>query len=63
MRRHIAKGSVLSEHTKELALLSVGDVVQLQNQTGHNAKKWDKSGSILEVLPFKQYRVKVDGSG
>ena len=63
MRRHIAKDTVLSEHTKELAPLSVGDMVQLQNQTGRNAKKWDKSGSIVEVLSFKQYRVKVDGSG
>ena len=62
-RRHIAKGSGLSEHTKELILLSIGDVVQVQNQTGKNAKKWDKSGSVVEVLPFKQYRVKIDGSG
>ena len=62
-RRHIAKGSVLSEHTKELTPLSVGDVVQVQNQTGCSVKKWDKSGSVVEVLPFKQYRVKIDGPG
>ena len=62
-RRHLAKGSVLSEHTRELTPLLIGDVVQVQNQTGHSAKKWDKSGSVVKVLPFNQYRVKVDGSG
>jgi transposase InsO family protein len=25
--------------------------------------KWDKSGQVVEVLPHRQYRIKVDGSG
>ena len=25
--------------------------------------KWDRTGVVVEVLPYDQYRVKVDGSG
>ena len=39
--------------------------VLIQNQFGAGklAKRWDKSGMILEHLGFNKYRVKVDGSG
>ena len=49
--------------TQRLVPLEIGQVVLLQNQTGKNPTRWDKSGQIVEVLPFDQYRVKIDGTG
>ena len=46
---------------KKLAPLKVGDVVQ--NQRGPHAWKWDQSGVIMEVLPYYQVQVRMDGSG
>ena len=43
--------------------MKIGNIVSLQNQAGPRAKKWDKTGVIIEVLPFDQYRIRVDGSG
>ena len=45
--------------------LRKGDRVLIQNQAGAGkiAKRWDRSGTVLEVGDFDQYQVKVDGSG
>ena len=56
-------GADLEEHTKALGELNPGDVVQIQNQTGPHANKWDMSGVVIESLGFDSYTVKVDGSG
>ena len=56
-------GKRLKFGTKKLAKLSAGDIVAIQNQTGNRAKKWDKTGLVVEALPYDQYRVKADGSG
>ena len=34
----------------------------VQNQSGNNPTRWDKCGVIVEMLPFDQYRVMLDGS-
>ena len=60
--RHIRAHERLSEHTKRLPPLKIGDRVRIQNQTGPHPLKWDKTGSIIEVRQFDQYLVKVDGS-
>ena len=54
-----------SEHTRNLAPLSVGQRVLLQNQygAGKTAKRWDRSGTVLESLGYNKYRIRVDGSG
>ena len=54
-----------SEHTKELPKLKVGDVVLIQNQHGtpKAAKRWDRSGVILEVGKFDKFVVRVDRTG
>ena len=62
-RRHAKKEKDLTEHTKLLAPLIVGQVVLVQNQTGNNPLRWNKSGQVVEVLPFDQYRIKMDGTG
>ena len=55
----------LSEHTKKLPKLSVGDRVLIQNQWGTPkvARRWDRSGVVLEAEEYDQYKVRVDGSG
>ena len=42
-----------------------GQHVFIQNQkaAGNMAKRWDKTGVVLEVLGFDKYSVKVDVSG
>ena len=62
-RRYELMGDRLKLGTKVLNKLKIGNIVSLQNQAGPRAKKWDKTGVIIEVLPFDQYRIRVDGSG
>ena len=62
-QRYARQEKLLNEHTKELPNLKQGDLVSLQNQQGPRAKKWDKTGLVVEALPHQQYRVKVHGSG
>ena len=63
MKRHLIKGEELSRGTRQMTPLEVGNVVQIQNQTGPHKLKWDKSGVVVECLGNSQYKVKVDGSG
>ena len=53
----------LKEHSRLLQPLCIGDTVFIQNQCGLYPKKWDKTGSVVEVKKNDQYVVKVDGSG
>ena len=53
----------LDMHARSLAPLSLGDKVFLQNQRGSHPKKWDKSGTVVELGNYDQYCVKVDGCG
>ena len=62
-RRYEMMGQRLKFGTKTLKKLEVGNIVSVQNQTGPRAKKWDKTGVIVETLPYDQYRIKMDGSG
>ena len=54
-----------SEHTKQLKPLMAGDKVLVQNQSGTPkiAKRWDRSGTVLEVGDYDKFKVKIDGSG
>ena len=40
--------------------LTIGSEVLVQN---NDTKKWDRSGLVVEVCPFRQYKVKLHGSG
>ena len=44
--------------SRELRPLEVRDRICIQN-----GKRWDRTGRIVEVMPNRQYRVRVDGSG
>ena len=63
MKRHTRAMERLSEHTKELPELSEGTHVLIQNQCGPHAKKWDRTGVVVECKGHQQYLVRVDGSG
>ena len=60
--RHMKALERLTEHTKRLPPLKVGDKVRIQNQVGNHPLKWDKTGSVIEVKQFDQYVIRVDGS-
>jgi hypothetical protein len=60
--RHQRMVEKWSEHTKSLPPLKVGDLVRVQNQVGKAPRKWDKTGTIIEVKQHNQYIVKIDGS-
>ena len=53
----------LKRNSHPLPALTCGDRVFIQNQAGNYPLKWDKVGTIMEVLSFDRYVVKVCGSG
>ena len=66
MRRRLSLGGERwSEHTRALAPLKVGQPVFVQNQrgVGKSAKKWDRTGTIVEDKGYDKYSVRIDGSG
>ena len=66
MRHRLSLGGERwSQHTRELPPLSVGQRVFVQNQQGAGklAKKWDRTGTVVEDKNHDKYSVKIDGSG
>ena len=51
-----------SQKSKKLPPLKVGDHVMVQNQLGNSPRKWEKRGVVVEVRPFDQYWIRMDGS-
>ena len=62
-RRHTARQTTLTEHSKTLVPLELGMVVSVQNQNGNKPKRWDRSGIVVEVKEHDQYLIKMDGTG
>ena len=61
--RHFKVSERLTEHTRTLPPLVVGDHVRIQNQRGNHPTKWDRTGVVVEVRQYDQYVIRVDGSG
>ena len=61
--RFLHSSESLNEHARNLPPLVAGDRCFIQNQSGNAPKKWDRTGTVVEVLPHNQLVVKVDGSG
>ena len=61
--RHMKDAERWTEHTKSIPPLIVGYYDRIQNQTGNNPRKWDKTGKVVEVRQHDQYAIRVDGSG
>ena len=63
-KRHGRMEDRLLIGSRALPPLSVGDTVFIQDQKTNNGKagRWNKSGEVMEVLPFDSYQVQVHGS-
>ena len=61
--RYAQSCEALDAHTRPQLPLQTGDRCFVQNGAGNYPKKWDRSGTVTEVLPFDKYSVKLDGSG
>ena len=61
--RYVRTVESLNQHTRPLAPLQVGDKVFIQNQTGNNPKRWDRSGIVMEKKDYDQYVIRVSSSG
>ena len=60
---YASQEEIWTEQTKTLAKIPVGAEVSVQNQTGNRPKRWDRTGTVVEILPHQQYKVRMDGSG
>ena len=60
--RHVKAIETYNEHARDLAELEEEDCVSVQNQNGSHPKRWDRTGRVVGKLPFRQYRIKLDGS-
>ena len=49
-----------NRYTHHLSPLQIGDIVIIQNPLNN---RWKTTGKIVTVLPDRQYRIRVDGSG
>ena len=61
-KRREYDGERLVRGARQFEQLLEGTEVLIQNQTGPNPTKWDKSGVILENRPHSQVLIKVHGS-
>ena len=61
-KRHSREHEKWQERTCTLTPLQIGDHVYLLNLTGNHPKRWERTGTVVEVHQFHQYVVKVDGS-
>ena len=62
-RRHSRDHERWNEHTRRLPPLQVGDHVYLQNLVGNHPRRWERTGTVVEVRQYHQYVVRVDGTG
>ena len=62
-QRYLKMSERLSEHTRSLPPLKVGDHVRIENQTNNYLTKWDRTGRVVKVKQYHQYLIRVDGSG
>ena len=60
-KRALKNTENLSNGTRSLQPLKVGDIVQVQNQVGCRPSKWDITGVVVETLEYDQYRVRIHG--
>ncbi|XP_052760759.1 uncharacterized protein LOC128203366 [Mya arenaria] len=62
-RRHSRDHERWNEHTHRLPPLQVGDHVYLQNLVGNHPRRWERTGTVVEVRQYHQYVIRVDGTG
>ena len=60
--RYDRSAARLNFDSRSLPPLQIGDRCLIQNQHGRYPKKWERSGVVVQILPFNQYKLRVDGS-
>ena len=53
----------MNAHARELVPLDVGAKVLVQNKHGNHPTKWDRTGTIVEILPNFSFQVRINGFG
>ena len=53
----------LNGHARQLPDLGVGDRCYEQNQMGNHPKRWDRSGTVIDLSNRDSYVIKVDSTG
>ena len=61
--RYAKSQETLDAHTRVVHPLNIGERCFVQNGTGNYPKRWDRTGTVTEVLDHNKYCIKVDGSG
>ena len=61
--RYARSQEALNAHARQVPPLNIGDKCFIQNGAGNHPKRWDRTGTVTEVLGHDKYCVKVDGSG
>ena len=61
-KKRESDGLKWSAKTRHYGELDIGTPVAIQNQTGSNPTKWDKTGVVIENKPHSQILIRVDGS-
>lgn len=61
--RFVKSAETLRRNAKQVKSLHVGDKCFLQNNVGHHPRRWDRSGTVVDVCENDQYIIKIDGSG
>lgn len=62
-KRHSREHERWNEHTHHLPTLQVGDHVYIQNLVGNHPRRWERTGTVVEVRQYHQYVIRVDGTG
>ena len=57
------EGGLGGQGTKQLVQLTPGDWVIVQNQYGRFPKRWEWTGTVVEVKDYDQYIIKIHSSG
>ena len=64
LRTRFAKSAeTLNEHARPLPKLKVGDKCFIQNQSGNQPTKWERTGSVVEIGDHDQYIRSTDQAG
>ena len=62
LERNAKLADSYNKGTRELTPITPQSTVLIHCKEG-NKKRWSKMGTVVEVLPFRQYRIKLLGSG
>ena len=62
IKSYANSSALLDSNARCVPPLQVGERCLIQNQFGTKSLKWDRSGVVIDVLPFDQYAVRIDGT-